>query len=58
MNFLWQMENYFKVSRVEEEAKVGTTTMYSVDDPMLWWRRKREAEVAISEKCNFCALVM
>lgn len=39
VNFLWQMENYFKVARVDEEAKVDTTTMYSVDDPMHWWRR-------------------
>lgn len=39
-NFLGQMENYFKVAKVEVEARIDTATMYLVDDAMLWWRRR------------------
>lgn len=34
-NFLWNIENCFKVARVEEVAKVAT--MHLVDDVMPWW---------------------
>ncbi|XP_068666698.1 uncharacterized protein [Aristolochia californica] len=40
-NFLWQMEQYFKATKISEEAlKVDTATMYLTDDAMLWWRRR------------------
>lgn len=37
-NFLWQMDKYFKATKVEEEDdKLHTVVMYLVDDAMLWW---------------------
>ncbi|KAK9741448.1 hypothetical protein RND81_03G106700 [Saponaria officinalis] len=39
-NFIFDMEQYFRVSQLDEELKVDTTSMYLVDDVELWWRSK------------------
>ncbi|KAL0439055.1 UNVERIFIED_CONTAM: hypothetical protein Slati_2388500 [Sesamum latifolium] len=40
-NFLFDMEQYFLATNVEDEArKVSTTTMYLTGDAKLWWRTK------------------
>ncbi|KAJ7982631.1 Retrotransposon protein, putative, Ty3-gypsy subclass [Quillaja saponaria] len=40
-NFLFDMEQYFRVVRMDsEEAKVTTATMYLAGDAKLWWRTK------------------
>ncbi|KAL2252781.1 UNVERIFIED_CONTAM: hypothetical protein Sindi_0072800, partial [Sesamum indicum] len=40
-NFLFDMEQYFLVANVEDEArKVSTATMYLTGDAKLWWRTK------------------
>ena len=37
-NFLWDMEQYFKATRVPEGKKVSITSMYLSKDAKLWWR--------------------
>ncbi|KAL0288262.1 UNVERIFIED_CONTAM: hypothetical protein Sangu_2665300 [Sesamum angustifolium] len=40
-NFLFDMEQYFLIANVEDEArKVSTATMYLTGDAKLWWRTK------------------
>ncbi|KAJ4965687.1 hypothetical protein NE237_017536 [Protea cynaroides] len=40
-NFIWQTEQYFKASKMEDkDEKVSTSVMYLTDDVMLWWRRR------------------
>ncbi|XP_021773341.1 uncharacterized protein LOC110737294 [Chenopodium quinoa] len=39
-NFIFDMEQYFRVCQLENELKVDTATMYLVDDAKLWWRTK------------------
>ena len=40
-NFLWGMEQYFRVMGIVEDAtKVSTASMYLVDIALLWWRRR------------------
>ena len=40
-NFLWGMEQYFRVMGIVEDAtKVSTVSMYLVDIALLWWRRR------------------
>ncbi|KAG9459075.1 hypothetical protein H6P81_003583 [Aristolochia fimbriata] len=40
-NFLWQVEKYFKTSRVtDKEQKVSIVSLFLVDDAKLWWRRR------------------
>ncbi|ERM94690.1 hypothetical protein AMTR_s00011p00232440 [Amborella trichopoda] len=40
-NYLWQMEQDFRASKIDdEEVKVSTAAMYLTDDAMLWWRRR------------------
>ena len=37
-NFLWDMEQFFKATRVPEVEKVSITGMYLMGDAKLWWR--------------------
>ncbi|KAK9690347.1 hypothetical protein RND81_09G121600 [Saponaria officinalis] len=39
-NFIFDMEQYFRVSQFDEELKIDTATMYLVDDAKLWWGSK------------------
>lgn len=40
-NFIWQVEQYFKTSKMEDEGeKMGTGVMYLTDYAMFWWRRR------------------
>ena len=40
-NFLWGIEQYFRVMGIMEDAtRVNTTSMYLVDIALLWWRHK------------------
>ncbi|KAJ8627131.1 hypothetical protein MRB53_020438 [Persea americana] len=40
-NFLWGMEQYFRVMGIVEDAtKVSTASMYLVDVALLWWRSR------------------
>ncbi|KAK9692243.1 hypothetical protein RND81_09G251100 [Saponaria officinalis] len=39
-NFIFDMEQYFRVSQLDEELKTDTASMYVVDDAKLWWRSK------------------
>ncbi|MBA0642613.1 hypothetical protein Goklo_026969, partial [Gossypium klotzschianum] len=37
-NFLWAMEQYFRVMKIEDDAtKVNTVAMYFTDVALLWW---------------------
>ncbi|KAK9705332.1 hypothetical protein RND81_07G049000 [Saponaria officinalis] len=51
-NFIFDMEQYFRVSQLDEELKIDTASMYLVDDVKLWWRSKyAEIEArALNEK--------
>ena len=44
-NFLWDMEQYFKVARVPEQEIVTITSMYLSGDAKLWWRTCVEDDV-------------
>ena len=37
-NFLWDMEQFFKVAHVPDDEKVSITSMYLFCDAKLWWR--------------------
>ena len=37
-NFLWDMEQFFKTTRVPDWEKVSITNMYLIGDAKLWWR--------------------
>lgn len=39
-NFIFDMEQYFRVCQLDDSLKVDTATMYLVDDAKLWWRTK------------------
>ncbi|KAK4422090.1 hypothetical protein Salat_2160000 [Sesamum alatum] len=39
-NFPWDMEAYFQATRIPEEEKVSTTSMYLTGDVKLWWRTR------------------
>ncbi|KAK9689724.1 hypothetical protein RND81_09G077300 [Saponaria officinalis] len=39
-DFIFDVEQYFRVSQLDEELKVDTASMYLVDDAKLWWRSK------------------
>ncbi|KAK9668112.1 hypothetical protein RND81_13G036000 [Saponaria officinalis] len=39
-NFIFDMEQYFRVSQLDEELKIDMASMYLVDDAKLWWRSK------------------
>ena len=44
-NFLWDMEQYFKVARVPEQEIVTITSKYLSGDAKLWWRTCVEDDV-------------
>ena len=53
-NFLFDMEQYFHVVRLEsKEVKVTTTTMYLISDAKLWWQMKYEDIIA-----SRCAMIL
>jgi predicted trehalose synthase len=37
-NFLWDMKQYFRATRIPKEEMVTITTMYLTGDTKLWWR--------------------
>ncbi|XP_077242396.1 uncharacterized protein LOC143882895 [Tasmannia lanceolata] len=37
-NFLFHIEQFFRATHLDEEAKVTTASMYLSDDAKLWWR--------------------
>ena len=40
-NFIWGLEQYFRLMSIEDEAtKVNTASIYLVDAALLWWRTK------------------
>ncbi|KAK4718134.1 hypothetical protein R3W88_016472 [Solanum pinnatisectum] len=39
-NFLWDVENYFKATKVSDGEKVSVTTMYLGNDAKVWWRTR------------------
>ena len=39
-NFVWGMEQYFRVAGTAEDAKVSTDALYLSDVALLWWRRR------------------
>jgi hypothetical protein len=39
-NFLWDMEQYFGVARIEADEQVNITAMYLSGDAKLWWRTR------------------
>ncbi|KAK9681617.1 hypothetical protein RND81_10G015400 [Saponaria officinalis] len=39
-NFIFDMEQYFRVSQLDEELKIDTASIYLVGDAKLWWRSK------------------
>ena len=41
-NFLWDMEQFFKVTHFTDEEKVSITCMYLMGDTKLWWRTRLE----------------
>ena len=36
-NFLWDMEQFFRVAHVPDGEKVSITSMYLISDAKLWW---------------------
>ncbi|MBA0818271.1 hypothetical protein Gohar_021919, partial [Gossypium harknessii] len=47
-NFLWEIEQYFRVMGIEDDAiKVNTTLIYFTDVALLWWRGR-----SMDEKCD------
>lgn len=41
-NFLWDMEQYFKASRIGEVEQVTVASMFLAGDAKLWWRTRME----------------
>ncbi|GFZ06587.1 hypothetical protein Acr_18g0007570 [Actinidia rufa] len=40
-NFLWNLEQYFDATSIEDDAKkIKTAPLYLADAAMLWWRRR------------------
>lgn len=39
-NFLWDVEQYFKVVHTPDEEKVTLINMYLTSDAKLWWRTR------------------
>ncbi|KAL6312790.1 hypothetical protein AAG906_032960 [Vitis piasezkii] len=44
-NFLWDMEQFFRVAHVLDSEKVSITSMYLTGDAKLWWRTRIEDDV-------------
>ena len=44
-NFLWDMEQFFRVAHVLDGEKVSITIMYLTGDAKLWWRTRIEDDV-------------
>ena len=44
-NFLWDIEQFFKVAHVPDGEKVSITSMYLTGDAKLWWRTRMEDDV-------------
>ena len=44
-NFLWDMEQFFRVAHVLDGEKVSITSMYLIGDAKLWWRTRIEDDV-------------
>ena len=45
-NFLWDMEQYFKAARVENDEQVTITSMYLTGDAKLWWRTRLDDDAS------------
>ena len=42
-NFLWGMEQYFRMSGMTtDEVRMGAAAMYLQDIMLLWWRRRSD----------------
>ena len=41
-NFLWDMEQFFKVAHIPDGEKVSITSMYLTGDAKLRWRTRME----------------
>jgi hypothetical protein len=41
-NFLFDMEQYFRAVKAEDDQKVSMATMYLTGDAKLWWRTKSD----------------
>ena len=39
-NFVWGMEQYFRVAATADDAKVSTAVLHLSDVALLWWRRR------------------
>lgn len=39
-NFVFDMEQYFRICQLDDNMKVDTATMHLTDDAKLWWRTK------------------
>ena len=47
-NFLWDMEQYFKATRVSDQEMVTITSMYLLGDTRLCWRTRVEDDADAS----------
>ena len=47
-NFLWDMEQYFKATRVSNQEMVTITSMYLLGDAKLCWRTRVEDDADAS----------
>ncbi|GFZ09167.1 hypothetical protein Acr_20g0009750 [Actinidia rufa] len=45
--FLWDIEQYFKTTRIPDGEKVSFTSMYLSDDAKLWWRMRMGDETRL-----------
>uniref|UniRef100_A0A803N8T0 Retrotransposon gag domain-containing protein n=1 Tax=Chenopodium quinoa TaxID=63459 RepID=A0A803N8T0_CHEQI len=43
-NFLWDIDQYFRVAHVPDHDKVSVATMYLAGDAKLWWRSRVELD--------------
>ncbi|MBA0575492.1 hypothetical protein Golob_027465, partial [Gossypium lobatum] len=51
-NFLWELEQYFRATSIEDDAtKVNTASIYFIDVAFLWWRCR-----STDEKCGGTAI--
>ncbi|KAL8113857.1 hypothetical protein AgCh_020951 [Apium graveolens] len=46
-NFLWEIEQYFRVAHIDVTEQVSITSMYLVDDAKLWWRTRTDGDVSV-----------
>ena len=49
VNFLWDMEQFFRAAQVADEEKVSITGMYLLGDAKIWWRTRLEGD---AESCR------